>query len=79
MEMGASQYGELMLGVAVMGPNPLQDVPGAAQQLLGEVGRHLGLEPVHLHLLSTACICQSLQQSDDLKAVFATCHEVSSV
>ena len=56
-QVGAGQDGELVLGVAVMGADPLEDVPGAAQQLLGEVGRHLLLQPLHLHLLCTLGIC----------------------
>ncbi len=61
--MRASKDGELVLGVAVMRADPLQDVPGAAQQLLSEVRGYLVLQPVQLHLLGTASICQSLQQT----------------
>lgn len=57
MQVRASQDGELVFGVAVMGSNPLQDISGAAQQLLCEVGCHVFLQPVHLQLLCTLCIC----------------------
>ena len=50
-----------MLGVTVMCANPLEDVSGAAQQLLGEVGGHLRLQPLNLHLLSALCIRHCLQ------------------
>jgi len=57
----AGKDGELVLRVAVMRADPLQDVAGAAQQLLCEVRGYLVPQPVHLHLLGTASICQSLQ------------------
>lgn len=52
-----------MLGVTVMCTDPLEDVSGAAQQLLGKVGGHLRLQPVNLHLLSALCICHCLKKS----------------
>ena len=60
MQVGSSKNGELVLGVAVMRPNPLEDVPGAAQQLLSEVWCHLSLQPFQLHLLCAPCICHRL-------------------
>lgn len=59
-QMRACQNGELVFGVTVMSANPFKDIPSATQQLLGEVRRHLRLQPLYLRLLSTLCICHSL-------------------